>query len=638
MPLGLEQVAARTGVGRQKHLGGFMTKSRFSKKSMLALGAAVCCAPGLALAVQTYTDAIGDYAGGSATAPPPGDSYEDIASVVITNDATNIFFQINLAASDGGHATNITTDTTQSYGKYQIGLETVPGAGNTAVSNPYNPIGISTGMNYWLDNWTNQTTGGTVASPDTGDGQVFNYSGGAWTQIGGNGLATDVAGNPQFTQTTLGMTSVTMSVSLALLNLSVGNQFNFDAWTTFDGGDGAVDALDSGAAATSESSSTYVNPYAPTPYDSATAPGSTYSTTIYSVAVPTFTWNDSTAASGFADGTTWDIGDTNQYNWNNGIFADYYTDNINVVFNDTNNGNYAVTLNTTVHPNSVVVNNSAGNYTISGTGSIAGTGSLTKSGSSMLTLSTVNTYSGGTTVSAGTLVAAVHGALPDGSLAITGGKVLLAPNTGAQQLTSLSISSGGLLDIANNHFILTYAAGTQTAADASILNYLTSGRNGGAWNGTTGIVSSGSSGSGIASGYSIGYADGADHVVAGLSSGQIEVKYTLLGDANLDGLVSGDDFTILVGNLGKSGIFQWDKGNFLYNSLGLITGDDFTVLVANLGKNATGGDVELPASDYAAIDAYAAANGLMADVPEPATMGVLAISGIGLLARRRRKF
>ncbi len=554
--------------------------------------------------------------------------------MVITNDANNIFFQINLAASDGGHATNITTDTTQSYGKYQIGLETVPGAGNTAVSNPYNPIGISTGMNYWLDNWTNQTTGGTVATPDTGDGQVFNFAAGAWTQIGGNGLATDTAGNPQFTQTALGTTSVTMTVSLSLLGLSVGNQFNFDAWTTYDGGNGAVDALDSGAAATSESSATYVNPYAPTPYDSATAPGSTYATTIYSVAVPTFTWNDSTAAAGFADGTTWDINDQNQFNWNNGIFADYYTDNTNVIFNDTNNGNYAVALNTTVHPNSVVFDNSAGNYTISGTGGIAGTGSLTKMGSSTVTLSTVNTYSGGTNVSAGTLVIGVHRALPDGSVAITGGKLQLAANTGSEQMTSLSISTGGQLDIANNHFILSYGSGTQATADAAVRGYLISGRNGGAWNGTTGIISSGSSGTGVAPGYSIGYADGADHVVTGLSSGQIEVKYTLLGDANLDGLVTGDDFTILVGNLGKS-ISGWDKGDFLYT--GLVTGDDFTALVGNLGKSATGADVSIPAADYAAIDAFATANGLsLPSVPEPATMSLLAIGTIGVLARRRR--
>ncbi len=125
-----------------------------------------------------------------------------------------------------------------------------------------------------------------------------------------------------------------------------------------------------------------------------------------------------------------------------------------------------------------------------------------------------------------------------------------------------------------------------------------------------------------------------DHVVTGLSSGQIEVKYTLLGDANLDGLVTGDDFTILVGNLGKA-VSGWDKGDFLYT--GLVTGDDFTALVGNLGKSATGADVVLPAADYAAIDAFAAANNLtLPSVPEPASASLLIVAGMGILARRRR--
>jgi len=134
-------------------------------------------------------------------------------------------------------------------------------------------------------------------------------------------------------------------------------------------------------------------------------------------------------------------------------------------------------------------------------------------------------------------------------------------------------------------------------------------------------------------GYSLGYADGADKVVTGLSSGQIEVKYTLLGDANLDGLVTGDDFTILVGNLGKA-VAGWDKGDFLYT--GSVTGDDFTALVGNLGKSANGADVSIPAADIAAIDAFAAANGLTVTVPEPASVGLIALACLGCLGRRKR--
>jgi autotransporter-associated beta strand protein len=284
---------------------------------------------------------------------------------------------------------------------------------------------------------------------------------------------------------------------------------------------------------------------------------------------------------------------------------------------------------------------------------------LKKSNTSTWTLSGANTYTGGTTVSAGTLVAATTGSLPNltnlvnngttdifgnqtlGSLTGTGSLVVgngTTPNTvklnnssGLATAGGLTIAANSALDITNNHLILSYAPGTQATVDATIRSYLTKGYNGGLWTGTGGINSSVAA---VTTGFAVGYADGADGVVAGLSSGQLEVKYTLYGDANLDGVVSGDDFTILVGNLGKS-VSAWDQGDFNYD--GVVSGDDYTLLVGNLGKSATGADITLPAADYAAIDAFAAANGLMADVPEPATMSVLALGTIGVLSRRRRR-
>ena len=103
----------------------------------------------------------------------------------------------------------------------------------------------------------------------------------------------------------------------------------------------------------------------------------------------------------------WDTASSS--NWNNGSATTVFNAQDNVTFNDSNPSNtmanYAVTLNTTVSPGSVTVNNSMGNYTISGTGgSIGGTGALTKSGTGTLTLSTPNTYSGGTIVTAGRLL------------------------------------------------------------------------------------------------------------------------------------------------------------------------------------------------------------------------------------------
>jgi hypothetical protein len=60
-------------------------------------------------------------------------------------------------------------------------------------------------------------------------------------------------------------------------------------------------------------------------------------------------------------------------------------------------------------------------------------------------------------------------------------------------------------------------------------------------------------------------------------------------------------------------------------------------LAANFGQQVNGVAVELPGSDWAALDDFAAANGLMADMPEPASVGLMALAGAAMLGRRRRR-
>ncbi|MGD0139899.1 MAG: PEP-CTERM sorting domain-containing protein, partial [Tepidisphaeraceae bacterium] len=187
-----------------------------------------------------------------------------------------------------------------------------------------------------------------------------------------------------------------------------------------------------------------------------------------------------------------------------------------------------------------------------------------------------------------------------------------------------------VLDINNDHLIITYGASDPIT---TIAGYIKAGYNGGGWNGTGGIISSVAltNASGLL--YGVGYADGKDGVVSGLVSGQIEVAYTLLGDANLDGLVNGSDFNILAANFNQS-ITGWDQGDFNYD--GLVNASDFNVLAANFNQGVSGA---ASAGDVAALDAFAAANGLSlptSSVPEPASLGLLAMGAIGMLARRRR--
>ena len=385
-----------------------------------------------------------------------------------------------------------------------------------------------------------------------------------------------------------------------------------------------------------------VGPFKSLLFDGASAEGETlYVDNVdvdYTPPAPlSLTWNNAGGGSP-SDGQTWDISNNN--NWNNGSAASVYTDGANVTFNDANNATsnggtnanaYNVTLSTTVSPGSVTVDNSLGNYTISGAGTIGGTGSLTKSGTGTLTLATANTYSGGTTVTAGKLLieptSPTTSASAHGALSISGGIVQLADNVSAGtplgssnvNLTSLSITGNGTLDIGNNRVIIDYSS-PATDPIASIASWIKNG-----FYDLSGpqIISGDIATADIASGlsYGIGYADGADGAVAGLPSGEIEIMFTLLGDANLDGQVNAEDFTPFSQHLGQGG--SWDGGDFNYD--GTVNAEDFTPFSANLGQSAS------------LAAAAGTLNGInLMNVPEPASTGLIVIGALGVLSNRRR--
>jgi len=319
------------------------------------------------------------------------------------------------------------------------------------------------------------------------------------------------------------------------------------------------------------------------------------------------------------------------------------------------------TFNSAVSLAKSVFLTSAAGGVVNFTGMITGIGGITASGTGTVNLSGANSYGGTTNLSSGAaLVIAAAGALPsgstivnNGSLTINGNSVAgnvsgigtlnvgvastavlkLASGSGGSSQNALSISTGSTLDITNNHLFINYGSGPDPIS--TIAGYIKSGYNGGGWNGP-GIISSAAQTTTNGLSYGIGYADSADQGnPAGLSSGQIEVKYTLLGDANLDGLVNAADFTILAANFNQP-VTSWDQGDFNYD--GLVNAADFTDLAANFNQSVSGADAS--AGDVAALDAFATANGLplpsFADVPEPASAVMIVMAGMGILRRRRR--
>jgi autotransporter-associated beta strand protein len=290
------------------------------------------------------------------------------------------------------------------------------------------------------------------------------------------------------------------------------------------------------------------------------------------------------------------------------------------------NGNHTISAPVVLNSNTTIAVEQAGNvFSISG--NISGVGGITLAPTSALNAGTVmlsgsNSYSGGTTVASGTLIIGANGALPSNrAVALSGGKLQLTANTGGETVSSLTITGGSTLDLTNNHIVINYGSpAAQAAVDSTVLGYITSGA----------IFSSQANGS-----YGVGWADGNDASESGIvAANSVLVAYALYGDANLDGAVNGNDFTILASNLGKS-VIGWDKGDFF--NTGAVTGSDFTALVSNLGKSANGADGVLPAADYVAIDAFAAANGLLADVPEPGCVFAAMVSVVVMGQGRTRR-
>lgn len=241
--------------------------------------------------------------------------------------------------------------------------------------------------------------------------------------------------------------------------------------------------------------------------------------------------------------------------------------------------------------------------------SIARAAAVTKTGAGTLIFDAANAYTGPTTVTEGTLRVTNVDALTNSSLTIDAGGTLAVGNGVVMRVATLALC-GGRVDVGVGG--LAIAAGGMTAAD--LLAALVAGRNGGRWDGSSGISSAAAALSG--SGREVGYAVAAD--------GSAIVALAAAGDADMNGEVNVFDLVAINGSAAYgSGVASvWSTGDFNYDGVTNVFD-----LVATSSTNTFGRGNYRPAP---------ALIGVATAVPEPAFPGGLVAVAVALATAIRR--
>jgi hypothetical protein len=220
----------------------------------------------------------------------------------------------------------------------------------------------------------------------------------------------------------------------------------------------------------------------------------------------------------------------------------------------------------------------------------------------------------------------------------TGGRVAITAgggDAGVSRVGALAVEAGGTLDLADNAVVVDYDV---TSPLASVRDAVVRGHGAGVaahWGGA-GIVSSAAAAD---ASKAVGYAEAAD--VLGLAGGQsavwrgqsvdataVLIRYTLAGDANLDGAVDFADLVRLAQNyettVPDTTQSWWYSGDFTYD--GVVDFNDLVKLAQNYDTAATVAPLAV-AADWAAA---------VASVPEP-TAALLAVAACGLAGTGRRR-
>lgn len=229
---------------------------------------------------------------------------------------------------------------------------------------------------------------------------------------------------------------------------------------------------------------------------------------------------------------------------------------------------------------------------------------------------------GGLTAAASTVTKVGGGRLTVGATTVDGldvsaGQVRLQANgtaAGRAVVKSLAVDSGAgaSLDVTNNAVVVDFDV---TDPSSAVRSLLVSGYAGGAWTGP-GINSSAVA---SAPGTSVGYALATDVTPAAIfgavDATAVLVRYTVGGDANLDGITNIADFSRLASNFNLPGV--WSGGDFNYD--GTVGIADFSILAANFNQSVPAGGARPGA------------------IPEPTAAALVIGALLGASAQRRQR-
>jgi hypothetical protein len=213
------------------------------------------------------------------------------------------------------------------------------------------------------------------------------------------------------------------------------------------------------------------------------------------------------------------------------------------------------------------------------------------------------------------------------ALNVNGGTVKIRPggnsNASASNVTALTIAGAtdawtAKLDLNDNSMVVDY---TGSSPFATIQNQLKQGYANGAWTGNGISSAAATAASSTSTRTALGYAEASEVFTSfpatfkgqTVDNTSVLIRYTLSGDADLNGTVDTVDFNLLAVSFSQTGK-DWYHGDFDFSNT--VDTIDFNLLASNFSKSIAGSNV-----------------GSL--VPEPSILGLLA--AVPLCTTRRRK-